>query len=457
MATERSDDDARTPRAPAGRVPPHNLEAEEALLGAMLLSRDAVAAASEVVTGSDVFYRPSHAHIFDVISVLTARGAAVDPITVAEELRRRDLLETVGGPSALLALQANAPGTGNAAHYARIVRDHALLRRLISAAGSIAERAYGLPDDVRKAVDEAESLVFDIARHEGEGTTAPIKELLRETLDRLEELYDRGSEITGTPTGYYDLDEMTAGLQPGALVVVGARPAMGKTSFALGMATHAAMKAHRPVLVFSLEMSKVELSQRILCSEARVDSKKVRNGNLSTGDWEAIVNATGRLAEAPIWIDDNPNVNVMEIRSKARRLRSDVGEIGMVIVDYIQLMTGRTGAENRQVEVSEISRGLKLLAREIGAPVVALAQLNRGLEQRADKRPMLSDLRESGALEQDADVVMFIYRHEVYEPSPEHAGLAEIIVAKHRSGPTGLAQLSFLSHYTRFENMARDL
>ncbi|MBV9951920.1 MAG: replicative DNA helicase [Acidimicrobiia bacterium] len=450
-------DDARAPRAPAGRVPPHNLEAEEALLGAMLLSRDAVAAASEVITGSDVFYRPSHAHIFDVVSVLTARGAAVDPITVAEELRRRDLLETVGGPSALLALQANAPGTGNAAHYARIVRDHALLRRLIGAAGTIAERAYGLPDDVRKAVDEAESLVFDIARHEGEGTTAPIKELLRETLDRLEELYDRGSEITGTPTGYYDLDEMTSGLQPGSLVVIGARPAMGKTSFALGMAAHAAMKAHRPVLVFSLEMSKVELSQRILCSEARVDSKKVRNGNLSTGDWEAIVNATGRLAEAPIWIDDNPNVNVMEIRSKARRLRSDVGEIGMVIVDYIQLMTGRTSAENRQVEVSEISRGLKLLAREVEAPVIALAQLNRGLEQRADKRPMLSDLRESGALEQDADVVMFIYRHEVYEPSPEHAGLAEIIVAKHRSGPTGLAQLSFLSHYTRFENMARDL
>jgi len=456
MVMERTDD-ARAPRAPAGRVPPHNLEAEEALLGAMLLSRDAVAAASEVITGSDVFYRPSHAHIFDVVSVLTARGAAVDPITVAEELRRRDLLETVGGPSALLALQANAPGTGNAAHYARIVRDHALLRRLIGAAGTIAERAYGLPDDVRKAVDEAESLVFDIARHEGEGTTAPIKELLRETLDRLEELYDRGSEITGTPTGYYDLDEMTSGLQPGSLVVIGARPAMGKTSFALGMAAHAAMKAHRPVLVFSLEMSKVELSQRILCSEARVDSKKVRNGNLSTGDWEAIVNATGRLAEAPIWIDDNPNVNVMEIRSKARRLRSDVGEIGMVIVDYIQLMTGRTSAENRQVEVSEISRGLKLLAREVEAPVIALAQLNRGLEQRADKRPMLSDLRESGALEQDADVVMFIYRHEVYEPSPEHAGLAEIIVAKHRSGPTGLAQLSFLSHYTRFENMARDL
>ncbi len=449
--------DARPARPTGSRVPPHNLDAEEALLGAMLLSRDAVAAASEALHGGDVFYRPAHAHIFETITVLTARGQAVDPITVADELRRRDLLEAVGGPATLVSLQANAPGTANAAHYARIVRDHALLRRLIGAAGNIAERAYGLPDDVRKAVDEAESLVFDIARHEGEGSTAPIKDLLSDTLERLEELYERGTEITGTPTGYVDLDAMTSGLQPGALIVVGARPAMGKTSFALGMATNAAMRANRPTLVFSLEMSKVELSQRILCAEARVDSKKVRTGKLSQDDWGAISNAIGRLAEAPVWIDDNPNVNVMEIRSKARRLRSEVGDLGMVVVDYIQLMTGRNNAESRQVEVSEISRGLKLLARELECPVVALAQLNRGLEQRADKRPMLSDLRESGALEQDADVVMFIYRDEVYDPKQENAGLAEILVAKHRNGPTGVAHLSFLAHITRFENMARDL
>jgi len=443
--------------AQAGRVPPHNLEAEEALLGAMLLSRDAVASSSEVVGGAEMFYRPAHAHIFEAITILTARGEAVDPITVGEELRRRDLLDAIGGASTLISLQANAPGTANAAYYARIVRDHALLRRLIGAAGSIAERAYGLPDDVRKAVDEAESLVFDIARHEGEGSTALIKDLLNETLERLEELYERGSEITGTPTGYIDLDEMTSGLQPGSLVVVGARPAMGKTSFALGMATNAAMKANRPVLVFSLEMSKVELSQRILCSEARIDSKKVRNGKLTQADWGAIANAIGRLAEAPVWIDDNPMVNVMEIRSKARRLRSEVGDLGMVVVDYIQLMTGRTKAESRQVEVSEISRGLKLLARELECPVIACAQLNRSLEQRADKRPMLSDLRESGALEQDADIVMFIYRDEVYDPKQENAGLAEILVAKHRNGPTGVTHLSFLGHITRFENMARDL
>ena len=438
-----------------GRVPPHNLDAERALLGALLLSRDAVAAAAEVVPGADVFYRPAHAHIYEAITVLTARGEVADPITVADELRRRDLLDAAGGTAALVDLQADAPGTANAAHYARIVKDHSLLRRLIGAAGSISERAYGVPEDVRKAVDEAESLVFDIARHEGEGTTAQLTDLLGDTLTRIEELHDRGSEITGTPTGYYDLDEMTAGLQPGALVVVGARPAMGKTALALGMATHAAMK-DRSVLLFSLEMSKLELVQRILCAEARVDSKKIRNGRLSDADWNGIATAMGRLGDAKIWIDDNPNVSIMEIRSKARRLRSEVGSLGMVVVDYIQLMTGRTSAESRQVEVAEISRGLKLLARELECPVVALAQLNRGLEQRADKRPMLSDLRESGSLEQDADVVMFLYRDEVYEPTPDNQGLAEIIVAKQRNGPTGVARLSFLAHLTRFESMPKD-
>ncbi|HMJ76014.1 MAG TPA: replicative DNA helicase, partial [Iamia sp.] len=298
--------------------------------------------------------------------------------------------------------------------------------------------------------------VFDIARHEGEGSTASMKDLLNETLDRIEELHDRGSAITGTPTGYYDLDEMTAGLQPGALVVVGARPAMGKTALALGMATNAAMRADAAVLLFSLEMSKLELVQRILCAEARVDSKKIRNGRLSDADWNGIATAMGRLGDAKIWIDDNPNVSIMEIRSKARRLRSEVGTLGLVVVDYIQLMTGRSNAESRQVEVAEISRGLKLLARELECPVVALAQLNRGLEQRADKRPMLSDLRESGSLEQDADVVMFLYRDEVYEPTPDNQGLAEVIVAKQRNGPTGVARLSFLAHLTRFESMPKD-
>lgn len=443
-------------RAFGNRVPPHNLEAERALLGALLLSRDAVAAVAEVIPGPDVFYRPAHAHIYEAITVLTARGEVADPITVADELRRRDLLELVGGTAALVDLQADAPGTANASHYARIVKDHSLLRRLIGAAGSITDRAYGLPEDVRKAVDEAESLVFDIARHEGEGSTALLTDLLGATMDRIEELHDRGSEITGTPTGFPDLDEITSGLQPGALVVLGARPAMGKTALALGVATNAAMKGS-PVLLFSLEMSKLELVQRILCSEARVDSKKIRNGRLNDADWSGIASAMGRLGDAPIWIDDNPNVSIMEIRSKARRLRSEAGELGLVVVDYIQLMTGRTSAESRQVEVAEISRGLKLLARELECPVVALAQLNRGLEQRADKRPMLSDLRESGSLEQDADIVMFLYREEVYEKTPENEGIAELILAKQRNGPTGKVMLSFLGHHTRFESMPKDM
>lgn len=443
-------------RGSGARVPPHNLDAERALLGALLLSRDAVAAAAEVVPGADVFYRPAHAHIYEAITVLTAKGEVADPITVADELRRRDLLDAAGGTAALVDLQADAPGTANAAHYARIVKDHSLLRRLIGAAGSISERAYGVPEDVRKVVDEAESLVFDIARHEGEGSTAQLTDLLGVTMDRIEELHDRGSEITGTPTGFPDLDEITAGLQPGALVVLGARPAMGKTALGLGMATHAAMKDN-PVLIFSLEMSKLELVQRILCSEARVDSKKIRNGRLQEADWNGIARAMGRLGTAPIWIDDNPNVSIMEIRSKARRLRSEVGRLGMVVVDYIQLMTGRTSAESRQVEVAEISRGLKLLARELECPVVALAQLNRSLEQRADKRPMLSDLRESGSLEQDADIVMFLYREELYEPTPENQGMAELAIAKQRNGPTGKVMLSFLGHHTRFESMPRDI
>jgi replicative DNA helicase len=391
------------------------------------------------------------------VSTLTARGEPVDPVTVADELRRADLLDAIGGSSTLLSLQANTPATSNAARYATIVEEHALLRRLIGVAGEIAELGYGLPDDVTKTIDAAESMVYDLSQHRITDSTAELRDLLAETLGRIEEMYDRGDSITGTPTGYTDLDTLTAGLQPEALIVVGARPAMGKTAFALGMAAHAAMTANRPVLFFSLEMSRLELSQRLLCSEARVDSSRVRNGKLDDNDWSRITSAVGRLAEAPIWLDDNPNVSIMEIRGKARRLRSKIGDLGLVVVDYIQLMTGRTSAESRQVEVAEISRGLKILARELHCPVVALAQLNRSLEQRADKRPMLSDLRESGALEQDADVVMFLYRDEIYNPESPDQGTAEVLVAKHRSGPTGVSKLAFLSHYTRFANMARDV
>jgi replicative DNA helicase len=449
----QSIEDARR-RQHAGRIPPHSIQAEESLLGAMLLSRDAIAAAVEVVSADD-FYKPVHGHVYDAITALFGQGEPVDPVTVADQLRRAGLLDAVGGPAALVTLQAGTPAVGSAARYGRIVEEHAMLRRLIGVAGEIAELGYEPPDDVAMAVDRAESLVFDVAQRRVTDSMAPLRELLEQKLDHLEMLYERGESITGVPTGYTDLDERLAGLQPSNLVIVGARPSMGKTSFALGIAAHAALEAQTPVLFFSLEMSHLELTQRLLCAEARVDATRMRNGRLHESDWPKISHAVGRLAEAPMYIDDNPHLTVMEIRAKARRLKSRVGGLGLIIIDYLQLMTGRHNAENRQVEVSEMSRGLKILARELEVPVVALSQLSRNLEMRADKRPQLADLRESGSLEQDSDVVMFIYREELYNPETPDRGTAEIIVSKHRNGPTGAVQLAFLDHYTRFANMAR--
>ena len=381
-----------------GRVPPHNLQAEESLLGAMLLSREAVGTATELVVADD-FYKPAHAHIFDAICTLNGAGEPADPVTVADELRRAGLLDVIGGPALLVSLQANTPAISNAERYARIVEEHSLLRRMIGVATEIADLGFSLPDDVTKAIDQAESMVFEVAQKRvSTGTLAQLRDLLGHNLDRLEELYERGESITGVPTGFADLDDSLSGLQPHALYVVGARPSMGKTAFALGMATNVAVEANRPVLFFSLEMGQLELTQRMLCSEARVDSKRLRNGKLTDQDWERIAKTSGRLGDAPMWIDDNPNLTISEIRAKARRLKSKVGDLGLVVIDYLQLMTGRSGAENRQVEVSEISRGLKILAKELDVPVIALSQLSRGLENRTDKRPILADLRESGCL-----------------------------------------------------------
>ncbi|NIR38623.1 MAG: replicative DNA helicase [Actinobacteria bacterium] len=438
----------------SGRVPPHNLEAEESLLGAMLLSRDAIAEAVEVVA-VEQFYRPAHAHVYDAISTLYAAGDPVDPVTVGEELDRAGVLETIGGLDGLISLQLNTPATSNAAKYARIIQERHTLRRLIETAGEIAELGYSRPDDVTKTVDLAENMMFQVAQGRVADTMGEIRELLDLTLDRLEHLYEQGQGITGTPTGFIDLDELLSGLQPNSLTIVGARPAMGKTSFALNIAAHAAVRENRPVLVFSLEMGHLELSQRLLCAEANVDAKNMRDGSLREEDWTRISNGIGRLAESPMWIDDNPNLTIMEIRAKARRLKSRVGDLGMIVVDYLQLMTGRSNAESRQVEVAEISRGLKILARELQCPVVGLSQLSRNLEARQDKRPMLSDLRESGSIEQDADVVLFLYRDEVYNPGTDSEGLAEVIVAKHRNGPTGTVHLGFLPRFTSFKNLTR--
>ena len=444
------------PAPSTSRVPPHNLEAEESLLGAMLLSNDAASIGMEICTAADL-YKPAHGHIFAAVCALFERGEPVDAVTVTDELRRSGLLEMVGDPSMLVSLQANTPSTANAAHYARIVEEHALLRRLVGVAGEIADLGYSVPEDVTGAIDRAEQMVFDVAERRTTESIAALRDLLMPGLDRIEELSQRTDSITGVATGYFDLDRILAGLQPSSLTIVGARPAMGKTSFALGMLAHVGIELRRPALLFSLEMGHLELTQRILASEARVDAQHVRTGQLKESDWGKLGTAVSRLSDASIFIDDNPNLTVMDIRARARRLRQAEGDLGLVVVDYLQLMTGRARAENRQVEVAEISRGLKILARELEVPVVALSQLSRGLESRQDKRPMLSDLRESGSLEQDADVVLFIYREEQYDPDApiDRRGDAEIIVAKHRNGPTGSAHLLFLSQYARFDNMRR--
>jgi replicative DNA helicase len=446
-------------RRASGRVPPHNLEAEESLLGAMLLSRDAITAAVEHHVETSDFYKPAHGHVYEAIQSLHGQGEPADPVTVAEELRRADLLDMVGGRATLLNLQAGTPASANAGHYARIVNELALLRRLIGVAGDIAEMGYDTPDDVTETLDRAEALVFEVAERRVSDTMIGIRDALQDTLDNLESRYGDDSDLIGMPTGFDDVDRILHGLQRENLVILAARPGMGKTALALGMSRNVATQTGRPVVFFSMEMGTLELTKRMLAMEARVDATKLWTAKLSEPDWGKISHAVGRLAEAQLFIDDNPHCTVMEMRAKARRLRARFGDLGLVVVDYIQLMTpSNTGkrSENRQVEVSEISRGLKILARELECPVIALSQLNRQLEYRQDKRPMLADLRESGGLEQDADVVMFIYRDEVYNPDSEDRGKAEIIIAKHRNGPTGKAELAFLPQRAEFENMARE-
>ena len=445
---------ATSQSSPSGaRVPPNDLEAEESLLGAMLLSNDAASAAIEICSAAD-FYKPAHGLIFAAIRALMERGEPIDAVTVTDELKRSGLLEGVGDPSIFISLQANTPSIANARHYATIVEEHSLLRRLIGVAGDIADLGYSVPEDVEGAIDEAEQMMFDVAEKRTADTIAPLHELLLKGLDRIEELGQRGSDITGVATGYNELDKILAGLQPSSLTIFGARPAMGKTSFALGMLAHVGVVVQRPALLFSLEMGHLELTQRLLASEAEVNGQHLRTGQIRTQDWGKIGVAVTKLSNAPIFIDDNPNVTVMDIRARARRLKKSEGDLGLVVIDYLQLMTGRSRAENRQTEVAEISRGLKILARELEVPVVALSQLSRNLESRQDKRPMLSDLRESGSLEQDADVVLFLYRESEYndEIPIDRSDEAQVIVAKHRNGPTGTANLLFLSQYARFDN-----
>lgn len=431
-----------------GRVPPHNIESEESVLGAMLLNEASISDVFERLRADD-FYKPAHRRIFEAVVGLFGRGEPVDTVTVAEELRRTGALEAVGGKPYLFHLVNSVPAASNAAHYARIVEETSLLRRLIEATQEAAALAFDSGDDVDDIVDQVEHLVFSVAQRRLNDRFAHIRDLLHEHLEHVEALQLQGSGLTGVPTGFLDLDDLTSGFQPSNLIIVAARPSLGKTSLALNIAQGAATEHQVPVAIFSLEMSKQELVQRLVCAEALVDVHKLRTGNLNDNDWSRLANAVGRLADAPIYIDDTEALTVLEIRAKARRLKQRDG-LGLVIVDYLQLMQGPRRAENRQQEISEISRSLKILARELQVPVIAVSQLSRAVEQRQDKRPILADLRESGAIEQDSDIVMFIYRDEVYNPDTTERGTAELLVAKHRNGPVGNVKLTFLPNYTKF-------
>ena len=435
------------------RIPPHNIDAEQSVLGAMLESKDAIANVVEILKPDD-FYKPAHTEIYEAILALHAQSEGPDAVTLAEELARRGTLEKIGGKPYIHGLLEAYPTAAASANYARIIEENALLRRLIDAGNHVQEIGFSLPEDVAEAIDEAEELIYSVGERRLRDDYSHIKPLLTENMLAIEILYERGESITGTPSGFPDLDDMTSGFQPSNLIIVAARPSMGKSSLLNDFALNAAMRSNTPVVIFSLEMSKQEVVKRFLSSEARVDSQRLNKGSLHEQDWGKLSNALGRLAEAPIFIDDSASITMMEMRAKCRRLKAKHG-LGLVIIDYLQLMQSPRRSENRQQEVSEITRALKMMARELNVPIICAAQLNRQLEYRADKRPFLADLRESGSVEQDSDVVMFIYRDEVYNPDTAARGEAELIIAKHRNGPTGKVNLAFMNQYTKFASLAK--
>ncbi len=435
-------------------VPPQNLEAEESVLGAMLLSPGAIGAVSEVLDAGD-FYRESHAKIYRAALALYAKGEPVDAITLVDELEERGELEDVGGRSRVHELAALVPAASNAAHYARIVREMATLRGLIRVGGEIQRLGFDRPGETVELVDRAEQSVFELSQSRVTQEFSHIEELLKDSFERITALFEAGADVTGVPSGFRDLDRLTSGFQPGNLVIIAARPSMGKSALGLCMAANLAVRHDVPVALFTLEMSKQEVTQRLMCSEAKVESQRLRTGKLAPEDWSRLTAACDKLAKAPIYVDDTGSITMMEIRSKARRLKTKEPSLGLIVVDYLQLMTSGTTTENRVQEVSQISRNLKVLARDLDVPIVAMSQLSRAVEQRHDKRPILSDLRESGSIEQDSDLVFFIYRDEYYNADEtDQQGLAEIIVAKHRNGPTGMEKLSFLKRYAKFADLA---
>lgn len=440
------------------KIPPQSLEAEQSVLGGVLYDNDALDRIADTIGAAD-FYHDSHRLIFEHVQRLLTKGKPADIVTVAESLKHTNLLEDIGGIEYLAALAEGVPSVANIRHYAEIVREKAILRQLKTACRDVEERIHDPQGASAKAIlDHAEGRVLQIAEQGARGTQGfkDMRPLLRRTVERIQELYNRDNpnEVSGLSTGFHELDQKTTGLHPGDLVIVAGRPSMGKTAFALNMAENTAVSIGKPVAVFSMEMGDEQLSMRMISSIGRLDHHKLRTGQLEEDDWARLSVALGKLDEAPIFIDETPALNALELRSRARRLHRQQGGLGLIVIDYLQLMSSISPGENRATEVAEMSRALKTLAKELHVPVIALSQLNRGLESRTNKRPMMSDLRESGAIEQDADLILFIYRDEVYHPDTEDKGTAEIIIGKQRNGPIGTVRLAFIGSYTRFDNLA---
>lgn len=434
------------------KLPPQNLEAEKSVLGAMLIDEEAIGFALEILNVA-WFYQESHRRIYSAILDLYNNRKNVDLITLSEKLKSEGTLEAVGGQTYLSRLIDLVPTSANVEHYANIVKEKGILRLLITNATKIVHDAYQANSDASEAVDDAEKLIFEISDLKHSQNSVHIKELIKTTIERIDTLYQRKEHVTGLETGFKEFDRMTSGLQPSDLVIVAGRPSMGKSALAASILEHAGIVLKKPVAFFSLEMSKEQLVQRMLCSQARVDAHKVRSGYLAPSDWPKLTSAAGRLSSSAIFIDDTPAISALELRAKARRLKSH-HDIQLIVLDYLQLMRGNTKTDNRQQEISEISRSIKALARELCIPIIALSQLSRAVESRQDHRPMLSDLRESGAIEQDADVVVLMMREEYYNPTEENRGVAEINIAKQRNGPVGTVKLAFIKEYMRFENLA---
>lgn len=436
------------------RIPPQNLEAEQAVLGAILLEKDALFRVIEYLTPED-FYRSAHQRIYRAMQEVSESGEPVDLITITADLQNKKILEEVGGVSYLTDLANSVPTAANIEYYAKIVEEKAILRRLIKVATEIASTGYSESEEISQIIGNAEKKIIELSQKRINDGFVPIKDILMETMDRIEHLHNKKGGITGIPSGFTDLDKMTSGFQKSDLIIIAARPSVGKTAFALNVAQNVAARAKETVAIFSLEMSAQQLVQRMIAAEGNIDGHKLRTGLMEENDWQKLTMAMSTLSEAPIYIDDTPGINVYDIRAKARRLKAEKG-LGLILIDYLQLIHGRGKSDNRQQEISEISRQLKGIARELEVPVIALSQLSRAVEQRQDKRPMLSDIRESGSIEQDADIVAFLYRDDYYNQESEKQNIIEIIIGKQRNGPVGKVELVFLKNFNKFVNYAKN-